>query len=720
MPTCRVMSGVMASRVHTSSGSSSARSGRTVAVGLLAAAMALGAVTAAGAPAHAGPGDTRTGTLGELIAQVPVAPPLYAGYRSAEQFIPKAVALKKDSRGCNLRQQTIIALATVKPKVRSKCRMSGGTWVINGGTTTVKSPKGLLVQPIIDYRTAWGQGAYAWTPAQRLAWATNVGPTSSLRGKAVNVQATQTLVNREYVENVDDVAFDFATDAYEVEDFQFQLTGCGRDIICISRLVSYAWASGLAESDIEKLPGQAAAADAACAALGARTTNLLAWGLSVDAALAGAIGKVVFWCTRQFEIANLTRMFGITPVAPTTGVPTTYVAPPTDKTAVPAALFDGYPATAPEGVLSSQAFGLMAPIDWAAPTVPWGFTRVWDSGASWREVETADNVYNWSKMDAIVKRAKDNGSAVMYVLGNTPGWANGGQSGATPPTKASDAADFIGEMCAKYGGSIASYQVWNEGNILDFWNGDSKALAALTKAVKDAVTTCGSGAKVIASSAGARAQGGFESRYKPYLEELKALNWPVDGFSVHSYPAADGTPVQRGEILQQWKAMLSGVGAPDRLLYDTELNYGLAGLQQAKKTITDAQGAQWLMQSYIQSQQYGLDGTSWFVWTGTGTDDKVGIQMNTSSTLVNKGWTEVRSWLDGSRMYRCAQRDELFGCQLKLKDGTNATALWMVDGGTQTMQAGTLGTTVCSISGCTPVLSTAVTVTGSPILLKAS
>lgn len=717
MPTCRVMSGVMASRVHTSSGSSSARRPRTVAVGLLAAAMALGTVTAIGAPAQAAPGDTRTGTIAELIAQVPVAPPLYAGYRSAEQFIPKAVALKKDSRGCNLRQQTIIALATVKPKVRSKCRMSGGTWVINGGTKTVKSPKGLLVQPVIDYRTAWGQGAYAWTPAQRLAWATNTGPTSSLRGKAVNVQATQTLVSAQYVKEVEDAAGDLFARAANAELFLSQVRLCGRNVTCIAMTIAilhiFTSEDQLLEAGNE--------ADSECAALGARTTNLVAWGLSVDAVLAQAILKTAPYCTREYAVSILTRNFGITPVAPTTGVPTTYVPPPTDKTAVPAALFDGYPTSAPEGVVSSQAFGLMAPIDWVAPTVPWGFTRVWDSGASWREVETADNVYNWSKMDAIVKRAAANGSAVMYVLGNTPGWANGGQSGATPPTKASDAADFIGAMCAKYGGSVAMYEVWNEGNILDFWNGDSKALAALTKAVKDAVTTCGSGAKVIASSAGARAQGGFESRYKPYLEELKALNWPVDGFSVHSYPAADGTPVQRGEILQQWKAMVSGVGAPDdRLLYDTELNYGLAGLQQARKAITDEQGAQWLMQSYIQSQQYGLDGTSWFVWTGTGTDDKVGIQMNTSSTLVNQGWTEVRTWLDGSRMYRCAQRDELFGCQLKLKDGTNATALWMVAGGTQTMQAGTLGTTVCSISGCTPVLSPVVTVTGSPILLKAS
>ncbi len=704
MPACRVVSGVMASHVHLPSAPSSARRARTVAVGLIAAAMALGMVAAAGAPAHAAPGDTRTGTIAELIAEVPVAPPLYVGYRGVEQFIPKAVAMKKDSRGCNLRQQTIIALATVKPKVRSKCRMSGGTWVINGGTTTVKSPKGLLVQPVIDYKTAWGQGAYNWTPAQRLAWATNVGPTSSLRGKAVNVQATQTLLTKQWADAstiVDEVKANISTGL--AGDLSLEI-GCSNPFCKLFAAYTHSLQT------VENI----ALAKGICGNLASATSNLIAWGLSVEDPVSEAITRASGRCSESYTVDNETKKFGIVPVVATSATPATYVAPLLS----PLPLFTGYPTTAPEGVKSSQAFGLMAPIDWAAPTVPWGFTRVWDSGASWRQVERSKGVYDWSKMDAIIRRAQSTGSAVMYVLGDTPGWANGGKSGATPPTKASDAADFIAAMCSKYGGSVAMYEAWNEGNIVDFWSGSAAELADLTAAVKQAVKDCGSGAKVLASSAGARASGGMATRYSPYLDELKTRGWPVDGFSVHSYPKASGTPVDRIQIIQQWKAMLSGKGAPDGLLYDTEVNYGMGGMGESQVPIGDAKGADWLMQTYIQSQQYGLDGTSWFVWTGAGTDDKVGIQMNTTSAEVNQAWTTVRGWLDGSRMQRCAQLDRLYGCQLTKADGKNATVLWSVDGTLVVTPVGTMGSTLCTTAGCSSSTGTTVTVGGRPILLQ--
>ena len=148
------------------------------------------------APAQAAPASTVTLTAQQLVAQLPVVEPLYAGYRTDEQFIPKAIANKKDARGCNLRQRMIISLATVKPKIGKRCSMKSGKWVVGSSQRTVTTPKDLILYPTTTYKTAWGQGAYAWTPQQRLAWATNTSTGSSgTRAKGVStLQATQQLM----------------------------------------------------------------------------------------------------------------------------------------------------------------------------------------------------------------------------------------------------------------------------------------------------------------------------------------------------------------------------------------------------------------------------------------------------------------------------------------------------------------------------------------------
>ncbi len=46
------------------------------------------------APAEAA---TTSYTFDQLVASVPVTPPLYVGYRGPTQFIPAATALKKDA-----------------------------------------------------------------------------------------------------------------------------------------------------------------------------------------------------------------------------------------------------------------------------------------------------------------------------------------------------------------------------------------------------------------------------------------------------------------------------------------------------------------------------------------------------------------------------------------------------------------------------------------------
>jgi hypothetical protein len=285
----------------------------------------------------------------------------------------------------------------------------------------------------------------------------------------------------------------------------------------------------------------------------------------------------------------------------------------------------------------------------------------------------------------------------MYVLGDTPAWANSGQAGNVPPTNLKDASDFIAAMCARYTGQIASYEVWNEGNLDTFWTGSMGQLADLTQLVNSAVKNCGPWSQVYAASTGTRASNAFVTKFPEYLRALAARNWPVDGYTVHSYPAADGGPAERVQEIAQFKTLLAQNGAPVRPILDTELNYGLAGLGQDRRVIDPQTGAAYISQSFIQSMQYGVSSLFWFLWT-IEDYDKLGIQLNPMSTETRVAWTTSFNWLVGSTMTRCTRNQQLHACQIRTADGRNATLLW-TDEGTVTADIQGLGNLVDSLDG---------------------
>ncbi len=652
---------------------------RRAAAVIAVSALSIAGLPAAGAAVPAAPtAGSKTYTFPQLVESVPAVDPLYVGYKGTEQFIPRAVAMKKDARGCVLRQRMIISLATVKPKVGKGCRMKGGTWVVNGGTRTVKSPKGLKVGPVISYKEAWGQGAYAWTPEQRLAWATNTGTGASVRATGVSLQNTQGI----YLGSM------FAATATIAN-----------------------WIRSGSNSAGGRLLAQV------CNDAVRFASNLKAWGLTADPASWGYLVLITDNCKnfKAITVEDRTTVYGIAPAADITSSPSTLPVEPLAG-ASGSKVFDGYGA--PTGsVVRSELFGLHAPVGYGNPGVTPGYVRIWDSDASWRDLEPEKGTYRWDTLSASIDNSM--GAKVMYVLGNTPEWAGGGKDGANPPESLDDAANFIGKVCERFGSRISSYEVWNEGNLLTFWsNGNMAQLAELTQKVRDKVRACGSGAEVVASSAGARADGGFATRYMAYLYALASRGWPVDAYSVHSYPSASGGPEQRLQELAQFKSMLALVGAPQKPIYDTELNYGLGGLGEGRRPIDDATGAGYLAQTYVQSVQYGVDSAFWYLWTRSDYD-LLGMQFNSGTTQTKQAWNSLRSWLIGSTMQRCSGTDKIRGCQFS-SPGGNFSVFWSADGSPQDVDVTGLGSTCLSLQwgACEMPSATTVRVGGQPVRIN--
>lgn len=687
----------------------------------LTALAGLGATTANAAPGTPGEagsialqgraGNPRllSGTMRQIAQSLPVVKPIYVGFLGTQSFIPNAVANKKDKRGCNLRQQMISKSASVTPKVGKKCKMTGGVWWLNGGTKKVTKAQQVVLAPAIPYKQAWGQGASQWTPQQRLAWATQVvSAKPKMRAKTVSqIQATQQLYTNDFAKGLDE-AFTRAAEesareleAKQASQFLFKVGNCWiiydqKEFWARVGLLPSEWCERIAQPNEVKV--SRVELTTICDRLASRIANTAAWGLSLSPGELSILQPIGFFCSAEkyvSQLIDMTRDNGITPIPDPEVVPG--MMPGSSPQTSGLGTFNSYPASAAGVSGTRQLFGVAAPADWAAPRVPVGYLRLWDAGVTWRQIERTKGQYDWSTMDRTIERAGSIGASVMYVLGDTPGWANGGQAGNVPPSNLQDAADFVGAICRKYQGSIASYEVWNEGNLSTFWTGSMDQLADLTAKVNAAVKGCFPSSKVLASSTGTRADGAFVRNYPAYLQALASRDWPVDGYTVHTYPAADGGPRERVNELGQFKTLLAQNNAPIRAIMDTELNYGLAGLGQERRVIDANTGAAYISQSYIQSLQYGVDSLFWFLWT-EGDYDKLGIQLNPSTDTTIKGWNTTYQWLVGSTMTRCTVNVTLHACQIRMADGTNATLMW-TDIGEVTAAISGLGTRVQRLDG---------------------
>lgn len=120
---------------------------------------------------------------------------------------------------------------------------------------------------------------------------------------------------------------------------------------------------------------------------------------------------------------------------------------------------------------------------------PWvelrqGWHRIWDNYTTWKLINTANGVYDWSRLDNVVSIAKDqHGKKLIIGIGCAPDWATGASTGGgqySPhvPTDASWIA-WVTALVTRYAGRIDAYELWNEPTDGLFWNGTTAQLVNL-------------------------------------------------------------------------------------------------------------------------------------------------------------------------------------------------------------------------------------------------
>jgi hypothetical protein len=98
------------------------------------------------------------------------------------------------------------------------------------------------------------------------------------------------------------------------------------------------------------------------------------------------------------------------------------------------------------------------------------------STLAWSSVEAVQGMRDWSIIDDAVSRVQAAGMEPLFVVGNSPSWANGSTDPTVvPPTGAAfdtwlnRYANFVSEAAHRYRGKVKKWQLWNEPNLKYFW-----------------------------------------------------------------------------------------------------------------------------------------------------------------------------------------------------------------------------------------------------------
>lgn len=322
-----------------------------------------------------------------------------------------------------------------------------------------------------------------------------------------------------------------------------------------------------------------------------------------------------------------------------------------------------------------------------------GAIRIWDNGVRWDEINTAQDVYDFTLMDQVVANAEATGAQeIMYVLGSTPKWLAtdfsvdnylGAPGANSMPASLTEWDKWVRAVVTKYKGRIDSYQVWNEVNFSSFWSGTADQMIELTRRAEKIVHQVDPSAKFVTGSAIVRQYKGkkvskqsaavsTKSFFYNYMAGLKKKKFKFDAVGMHLYPwfkagPGDGSPFDRE----------SGAAAAQKVLdhfkfkqpmYDTEMAYGNRRNNGWRKQVLPAKlGAAYLAQTYIYGMVNNVPQVYWYGW-----DDYV-LGVNVTDPVTGQvlapgiAYNTVMNWLSWAKIGGCTFEDGVNTCSIKQK-----------------------------------------------------
>jgi hypothetical protein len=306
------------------------------------------------------------------------------------------------------------------------------------------------------------------------------------------------------------------------------------------------------------------------------------------------------------------------------------------------------------------------------PSTSFGSLRLWDSGVSWRQLETAPDRFDFGPLDAAVGQARSRGVRVTLVLGQTPSFhvaAGAGPpigreyygDGATRPPDLGAWRTYVRAVATRYAGRIEALQVWNEPNVAGFWSGSQAQMARLTYwarvEVRRAVRMTGHRISLIAPSFVARSNTALMDAYWRQRVRGRRVSDLVDAAALSLYPPRDLGPEASIRLLRQVRRAVLDYRHVDLPLWTTEINYGIApgGADGRPPRLTREEQAAYVLRTYLLHAAAGVRRVFWYSWDQRDVASVRLSHTDGSPTPAGRAVARVASWLRRAPLLGCTR-----------------------------------------------------------------
>ena len=342
------------------------------------------------------------------------------------------------------------------------------------------------------------------------------------------------------------------------------------------------------------------------------------------------------------------------------------------------------------GVISQQPW----------PKANFAAIRLWDSATHWRDINTADGVYDWSNLDKWLQRAQVGCDEVLYTFGEVPSWASsnpgdyscaGGPGACDPPDDLNADGtgsnlhwkNFVAAIVSHNQSSktahISAWEMWNEafGNE-HRWKGTQAQLLRMVQDARAIIKAADSSAVVLTPT--------FAPLLNPSRLQLASYlkaggGQFADGIALHGYvmTKTGDRPEDLVTFMSLSEPILAKYGQSNKPLWDTEASWG--NIENTKFTDPDMQAA-FVARSYLLHWSLGISRYYWYEWN----NNLVGQlwvpdphDADGPGKLLKPGlsYVQVYNWIVGSRLNSaCTHNGTVWTCDFYRSGGYEAQAVW--------------------------------------------
>ena len=340
----------------------------------------------------------------------------------------------------------------------------------------------------------------------------------------------------------------------------------------------------------------------------------------------------------RYLYADVISLFGAAPPASPPAPPAT--PPPASVAAVK--ISSSYFGDHILGPLETNINGSGVPLAW--PTWSPSTTRLWNTygynstkrvyeGISWKNINTAAGVYDWTLFDAVLAKLKAHGvTDLLYTFGYTPAWAGGGANSDQAPSSNQYLSSFATAVARRAVGDglpIRNWEVWNEpNNGVGTWTGTNAQMVAMAQTIYGAVKAVDPGYVILTPSP----QGNSTSWMSGYLASGGGAY--ADVLAFHGYTSS--APETIATLIDSYKKVFATYGQSGKPIWDTEA--------MDLTTSDPTAQARFLAIYYLLHQVKGVVRLYWYAYDG----DQGQEWFSTGPGAVAVANVQVNNWMLGA------------------------------------------------------------------------